>query len=269
MDVNIRNELKPDDFIRLVDVLREKMVDLLTLVDGIDFGFVVTEPLVVSVSNSSYSIDVAVHFEDPIGYVAYIYKDIENRGLILSSNDTEWHIKKTIDEKEIEVDILYALQLIEDLINYACSFRGIRIDDVFMVNSKRIERQIHKAIVEKERKLRGEKIMPFGTLHAKSAREAKTVANDLIPIYVGYDKWDLYGTKKVYKYLPRKLVMKLLKCDCDSMVCEDEFDDDEKDVLKDLVVRKYLKKREVFGKTYYFDLNEKTKRHFLSMLRQK
>lgn len=158
------------------------MVDSVTLLDGIDFGFVVTELLVVSVSNSYYSIDVAIHFEDPIGYVAYIYKEIENRGLVLSSNDTEWHIKKTIDEKEIEVDITYALQLIEGLINYACSFRGIKVDDVFTVNSKRIERQIQQAIVEKERKLRGEKIMPFGTLHAKSAREAKTVANDLIPI---------------------------------------------------------------------------------------
>ena len=269
MNVKIQNNLKPDDFIRLVDVLREKTVDSVTLLDGIDFDFVVTEPLVVSVSNSFYSIDVAVHFEDPIGYVAWAYEEIENRGVVLSSNDAEWHIRKTIDEREIEVDIAYALQLIEGLINYACSFRGTKIDDVFTVSSKRIQRLINQAILEKERKMRGEEILPFGTLHAKSAIDAKKLAGNLIPIYVDYDKWDLYGTKKIYKYLPRKLVMKLLKCDRNSMVCEDEFDDNEKDMLKDLVGRKYLKKKKVFGKIHYFDLNEKTKRHFLSMLRQK
>lgn len=269
MNVRIQNNLKNDDFLKLVEVLGKETVDSITLIDEIDYGFVVTEPLVVSVSNSSYTIDVAVHFEDPIGYVAWAYEKIENRELVLSSKDTEWHVSKIIDEKEIEVDIAYALQLLESLINYACSYRGVRINQVFKVDLEVMKRQIRQAEIGQERRRRGEKIMPFGTIHGRSARDAKTLAGDLIPLYVDYDKWDLYETKKIYKYLPRQLVMKLLKYNSKSMVSEDDFNEDEKRVLEDLVARKYLKKTRVIGKIYYFDLNEKTRKHFLFMLRQK
>jgi len=80
-----------------------------------------------------------------------------------------------------------------------------------------------------------------------------------------YDKWDLYGTQKVYRYLPRELVRKLLRCDHIHMICEDEFNEDEKDTLNDLVGKNYLKKKRILGKTCFYDLNEKTRRHFNSM----
>jgi len=63
--------------------------------------------------------------------------------------------------------------------------------------------------------------------------------------------------------------MKLLKCNNSTLLPEDLFDDNERKILEDLIVRKYLKKRKVAGKVHYFDLNEKTRRHFLSMFRQK
>jgi hypothetical protein len=257
--------MKSDDFTGLANLLREKTVDTVVILKKIDFDFVVVEPLVISVSDSFYSIDIEVYFEDNIGFEAWAHKNIENRRLVLSSNGTEWHVKKTIDEKEIEDDINYALQLIEGIVNYACSDRGMNMDEVFTVNSRNIRRLINQAAVDEERKMRGEKIQPFETLHAKSARNAKDLGGDLIPIYVDYDKWDLYGTKKIYRYLPKELVRKLLRCDRNHMICEDEFDEDEKDILNDLIGRKYLKKEKIFGKTHYYDLNEKTRRHFISM----
>jgi hypothetical protein len=265
MNIKIHNDLSSDDFTELASLLRQKTVDAIVILNQINLGFVAVEPLVISVSDFFYSIDVEVYFEDSIGFEAWAHKNIENRQLVLSRNGTEWHIKKTIDEKEIEDDINYALQLIEGVLNYACSYRGVNTDESFTVNSRNIRRLINQFAADEERRMRGEKIQPFGTLHAKSARSAKDLGGDLLPIYITYDRWDLFGAKKVYRYLPKGLVRKLLICDRDHMICEDEFNENEKVILDDLVGRKYLRKKKIFGKNHYYDLNEKTRRHFISM----
>lgn len=269
MKVKIQNDLKSDDFIELADALEEKGVDSVTILDGIDYGFVVTKPLVISASDSSYSMVVSIHFRDPIGHVAWAFLGIEDRGLVNDSNNTRWSTTKEIDEKEIEGDLAYASELIEGLVNYACSRRGIIKDEVFAVNSKTIQHVIHKRILEKDMKLRGERISPYATLHGDSARDVKILSGDLIPLYEGHGKWDLFGSKKSYKVIPRKLVMKLLRCDQTSMVCEDEFDENERKVLEHMVWKKFLKKQKIAGKTHYFGLNEKTRRYFSRILRQR
>ncbi len=269
MYLKIQNKLKPDDFLNLADVLSEKTVDSITLLDKIDYEFVIAEPLIISVLDSSCSFNVAIHFRDPLGHVAWTFIGMEDKGVEISNNDISWHVSKEINEKELEVDIPYALMMLDRLVNFACKREGTRIRDVILIDSKVMNHQIRLSKLKTERKRKGEKPTAFGTIHSINAREAKLLAGDLIPLYSNYDKYNLYEKKKVYRYIPRKLVMKLLRCDGTSMIREDEFDDDEKEVVEDLVRRKYLKKTMVMGKFHYHELSEKTRERIHSVSQQR
>ena len=103
-------------------------------------------------------------------------------------------------------------------------------------------------------------------VHADGGRELKALSNDLIPFYEEFDRWDLYGGKKVYRLLPRDFVVKLLKCQGDALISEGQFDEREKEVLSDLAKRRQIKRRKIAGRVYYFNLDDRTKRYLINAL---
>jgi len=57
-------------------------------------------------------------------------------------------------------------------------------------------------------------------------------------------------------------VVSLLRCNATTLVREEEFDNRGKEVLRDMVYKKYLKKRELLdGTVCYYGLNEETQRY--------
>jgi len=89
-------------------------------------------------------------------------------------------------------------------------------------------------------------------------------------LYKEHDKAYLYDSKQVYYLLPHDFVICLLRCDATTLVRQEEFDDSGKEVLRDLVYKKYLKKRELFdGTVCYYGLDEKTRRCLKKHLEQR
>lgn len=58
--------------------------------------------------------------------------------------------------------------------------------------------------------------------------------------------------------IPRSFATKLLKCEQNSLIPEDQFSENERKVLNDYVKKKYIRSAKVAGKTCYFALDEKT-----------
>jgi hypothetical protein len=61
--------------------------------------------------------------------------------------------------------------------------------------------------------------------------------------------------------------VKLLKCEQNSLIPEDQFSENERKVLNDYVKKKYIRSAKVAGKTCYFDLDEKTRTYLIKALR--
>jgi len=270
MAITIENKLTKNDLSTLIDCFQNRILSSVTLFAGLDLDFIKTSSLTMSVEDSKYTIDCQILLQNPIGLTAWIGSRIDPQHVFARSKSIRLHISKPqLNIQEIENDISISLELLEHVANYSCEWQGFSVDEHFVLDSEFLRSQLELHEKKEMMVKRGETARPFEAVHAESSRDARKLAGDLIPIYVDYDKWDFYGTKKVYRYLPRSLVMKLLRCNHASLMPEDLFDDKERDILEDLVVRKYLKKRKVAGKVHYFDLNEKTIRHFLFMFRQK
>lgn len=269
MAIVIENKLTNDDLLTLLDRFQNRGLDSLILFAGLNLDFIKISPLTISLEDSEYTLDCQILLEQPIGHVAWVGSEINPKYVFARSKSIKLHITKSqLTTEEIENDINASLKLLEHVANYTCERQGILVDEHILLDSKYLETQLE--IHEKKELMvkRGEAVRPFEKVHADSSTDARRLAGDLIPIYVDYDKWDLYGTKKVYRFLPRSLVMKLLRCNHSTLMPEDSFDNNEREILEDLVLRKYLKKTKVAGKIHYFDLNEKTRRHFLSMFRK-
>ena len=106
----------------------------------------------------------------------------------------------------------------------------------------------------------------FAIVHANTGVDLR-IQYELIPLFWETDKWDLYGQKKAYCLLPRDFVRTLLKCDPSALIPEEQFSKEGKKVLDYLIQRKFLKKREIRGKTYYFDLARDTRTYLIKALR--
>jgi hypothetical protein len=107
-------------------------------------------------------------------------------------------------------------------------------------------------------------------MHAKSSKDAKERAGDLIPLYKEYDKTYFYDDKRVYFLLPHDFVATLLRCDEGTIIMEEEFDTRGREVLRDLVYKKRLRKHETLGGIVcYYGLDEKTRRYLMRHLEHK
>jgi hypothetical protein len=109
-----------------------------------------------------------------------------------------------------------------------------------------------------------ETIEAFKVINAENSSELYT--GHLVPIYEEYDKRNLLGKEKAFRMVPRKFAAKLLKFECNSMIPEDEFNEEEKQALNAFAEKKYFKSAKVAGKTFYFGLNPEIRRYLMNVL---
>ena len=117
---------------------------------------------------------------------------------------------------------------------------------------------------KQETKANKESFEAFTVVNAENSSQLYT--ERLVPIYEEYDKRNLPGKEKAFRIIPRKFAVKLLKFECNSMIPEDEFNENEKQALNAFAKKKYFKSAKVAGKTVYFDLNSKMRRYLINVL---
>lgn len=267
-DLIVENKLQNSDFATLMDAFSDGSVDSIELLPTIDFGFVKVLPLVISGSDKGYAISTRLSFVDPIGNTVLANTGIEERGIWTSSKKIELDLRKSSTNcEELGNDIAYGLSLVEKTVNYACMIRDEDRFERFVVDSKQVDRQVEKKKKEKEREVRHEELAPFAIVHADIGSDLRIQSDDLVPLFWEYDKYDLYGGGKVYCMLPRKFVMTLLKCDPSELISEEQFNMTGRKVLDELVKKRFLKRREIAGKTYFFDLDRNTRTYLTKTLR--
>jgi hypothetical protein len=266
--MQIENKLCNSDFAKILDGFRTGSIDSMELLPMIKFDCAVVSPLVLSGSDKECTISARIMFDDPLGNTACFNAGIKELGITKSARQIDLVLKKSLESvDELGNAIAYGLLLVEKVVNYACMIRSETAFDSFVLDSKSIEEQIEKSKKEKDRELRHEKLEPFVIVHADSGFDLNAQSRNLIPMYEGYDRWDLFGGKKAYRLLPRSFAAKLLKCDENSLVPEEQFSKAERNVLEDYVKKRYLRSTKVAGKVCYFGLGEKTRTYLIKALR--
>jgi len=267
----MKNELKKADYVRLTEFLDENTSASIELFPGIDLELVSVSPLVVAVEGFGYCINGEVSFQQPIGLeVSDNLKFNDEMRRSLAVNFRNIKLSRVVTEaSELESDLNRCLNMLERIINQTCSMLDKLVEQTFTVNSEWLDRQLDMMLEKGELEKRGEIPRPFATIHAKSTKDAKERAGDLVPIYMERDKAYLYEDKKVFILLPRNFVMKLLKIDGSTMVPPDQFTDEEREVLNKFSMRQYIKTRRIGEKTYFCDLDEKTRKLLLRAMKKR
>jgi hypothetical protein len=261
----IKNELKKTDYKRLEEFLKDNPRASIELFPGLDFEFLSASSVMITVEGFGYKLAAKISLEQPIGFEVYdALKHDETMRSLLSVNRRNFKLSKiTTEPSDLETDQNTILKAVERIVNYTCIMFDKQVEQTFTLNTEWLDRQMDMILKREELEKRGETPKPFGTIHAKGSKDAKERAIGLIPLYKEHDKTYLYDAKRVYFLLPHDFVATLLRCDEATLVREEEFDDRGKEVLRDLVYKKYLKKRELLdGTTCYYGLNEKTRRYF-------
>jgi hypothetical protein len=265
----IRIELTNIDFTRLKDFLSENPSVLIELFAGEDFDFVSVSPLSLTVEGFGYSISCTVLFQQPIGLEVHdrLKLDDETSGY-LSVNFRNIKLSKIVTEaNKLESDLKEFLNILERIINQTCNMLDKLIEKTFLIDSEGLDKQLDIIIRAKELEKRGEVARPFSLIHAKGRKDAGERAEHLVPVYMEKDKAYLFEDKKIFILLPRKFVMKLLRMDSSTLVPSDQFTDEENELLRKFTMRKYIKTMKVAGKTYYHDLNKKTRKLLIKGLK--
>jgi len=261
----IKNELKKTDYKRLEEFLKDNPRASIELFPGLDFEFLSASSVMITVEGFGYKLAAKISFEQPIGFEVYdALKHDETMRSLLSVNRRNFKLSKiTTEPSDLETDQNTILKAVERIVNYTCIMFDKQVEQTFTLNTEWLDRQMDMILKREELEKRGETPKPFGTIHAKGSKDAKERAIGLIPLYKEHDKTYLYDAKRVYFLLPHDFVATLLRCDEATLVREEEFDDRGKDVLRDLVYKRYMKKRELRdGTVCYYGLNEKTRRYF-------
>jgi hypothetical protein len=99
---------------------------------------------------------------------------------------------------------------------------------------------------------------PLKTFHAANPQIAleKAAAKNLIILYAGRERWDLYKRSHIYFALTKEFALKLIQLEND-MKSEKEFTHEEQTILKDLTVKGWVKRLQNGG-VYYYGLNKRT-----------
>ena len=112
-------------------------------------------------------------------------------------------------------------------------------------------------VKEKEEEL-CEEPRALETFHAANpqiARE-KAVAKNLLIFYAGRERWDLFGRSHVYHCITPEFALKLLRLESD-MKNEREFSSEEREILRNLTLKGWVKRLQNGG-VYYYGLNRRT-----------
>ncbi|NIO36342.1 hypothetical protein GTO27_01420 [Candidatus Bathyarchaeota archaeon] len=272
MRFKIKNKLTKTDYERLVEFVKDNTGFSVAFPRAIDFEHVSVSPVNITAEDFGFRIDTETSFTEPIGFEVYDNLGLDNKTHIdLKINRRNFKLSKVVMEpSDLERGLNIILRTIERIVNNICAIFDTQIAEVVTLDSKSLDRQIEMVSKREEVQKRGEIPRPFGTIHAKGSRDAKERAGGLIPLYKEFDKTYLFDVKRVYYLLPHSFVVSLLRCDATTLVRQDEFDKRGKSVLRDLVYKKYLKKREFSdGTVCYYGLNEKTQRHLKKHLEHK
>jgi len=108
---------------------------------------------------------------------------------------------------------------------------------------------------------------PFEVVRAESAFEL--CKENLVPIYEEYDKRNMVGEEKTFQMLPRRFAINLLRIEGNAMFPEDNYTESEKETLNGFVKKRYIKSARVAGKTVYFNLDSKIRKHLISVLKKR
>jgi len=268
----IKNELKKTDYKRFTEFLKDNPSVSIELFPGLYLDFVSASPVRVAVEGFGHKIDAEILFKQPIGFE--IYDDLklnDEAHISVAVNRRNLKLSRIAAEQvDLENDLNIILKIVERIVNHLCIRFDRLVEQAFKLNSEWVDRQLKIILEKKELIKRGEIPRPFGTIHAKGSRDAKERAGDLIPLYKERDKTYLYEAKQVYYLLPHDFVANLLRCDDTTMIREQEFDKRAKEVLRDLVYKKRLRKHETLdGIVSYFGLNEKTRRYLVKYLERR
>jgi hypothetical protein len=268
----MKNKLKKDDYVRLTEFLSENTNASVGLFQGIDLEFMLVNPLVVAVEGFGYSINGDVSFQQPIGLEVNENLRLDDEiGISVLVNYGNIKLSKVVTEaSELESDLSKCLKILEKIVNQTCNMLDTLVEQTSTINSEWLDRQLEMMLGKEELEKRGETAKPFGTIHAKGWKDAKERAgNNLVPVYMERDKTYLYEGNKIFIYLPRNFVMKLLKIESRTMIPADHFTDKEREVLKKFSMRQYVKTRSITGKICYYDLNEKTRSLLLKGMKKR
>ena len=272
MRFKIINKLKKIDCERLAEFIKNHLGFSIELFPSIDFEHVSVSPITVAAEGFGFRIDAETSFAEPIGFEVCDKLRLENETHVdLKINRRNFIISKIATEQaDLEADLNMILRTIERIVNNVCVMFGMQVEKMVALDSESLDNQLETALKREEVQKSGEIPRPFGTIHATGSRDAKERAGGLIPLYKEHDKTYLYDAKKVYFLLPHDFVISLLRCDATTLVRQEEFDNKGKGVLRDLVYKKHLKKRELLdGTVCYYGLNEKTQRYFKQHLEHK
>ena len=271
MRFNIQIELNHNDYERIRNFLDLNTDEAIELFPSEDFEFVAISPFLISSEGFGYSLRCKVSFQKPIGLKVFdSLKLNKESSKSLSINFRNIKLSKIVNEPdEIEGEISASLRLLERIVNHVFNMENKLIEKTISISTSSLDDQLDLVIRKRELEKRGEIPKPFGMIHAKGRKDAvERVGSDLVPIYLETDKAYLYEDKKVYLILPRDFVMKLLKMDSSTLVPSEQFTDKEKEILRQLCMRNYVKKIKVANKTFYHDLNDKTRKLLLKGLKK-
>lgn len=272
MRFKITNELKKTDYKRLTEFLRSKTNVSIELLPSVDLEFVSVSPTTVAVEGFGYRIDTETSFQEPIGFEVCDNLGLENETRVsLTINRKNFGLSKIVTKsKDLERNLNTILKTVERIVNNVYAMFDKQVEKVITLDSESLNRQIEMILEREELKKRHEIPRAFGIIHTRSAKDVKERAGGLIPLYKEHDKMYLYDAKRVYFLLPHDFVASLLRCDEATLVRQEEFDNRGREVLRDLVYKKYLKKRELLdGTVCYYGLNEKTRRYLKRHLEHK
>jgi hypothetical protein len=260
----IRNGLRDIDYERLVESAKGCRGFSIELSPKTDFEHVSLSPVIVVTGDSGLRIEVEVSLAEPIGFEVCNSLETEDETHIdLAVNRRNLRLSKMVtDPTDLERDLNMILRTTERIVNRVCAMFDMQVQRVITLDPESIDTQLEMTLKREELERRGETPKPFGTIHAEGSRDAKDRAGGLIPLYKEHDKTYLYDAKRVYYLLPHEFVVCLLRCNATTMVRQGDFDSRGMEVLRDLVFKKYLKKRELFdGTVCYYGLDGKTRRY--------
>jgi|GEM_PF-1623608 hypothetical protein len=276
MRVKIRNTLKRWDFDQIMDLFTRKKLDSIEIFScQLNLDFLDVEPLQVSIEKDGYAVNARFQFHEPIAQEMFYRLKIDEtmkRFFIVTIKSIKISIhRQTIDLKTLESDVGFSLRTFERVINSTCDYYDYWLEKEYIVNSDSLDKQVNLRLKEKEHQNMGETPKPFAIIHASNLKEARQIVGDLdvVPLYKGYDKYYPFEGKKEYWMLPRNFVVKLLNCTGNNLWVENMFDTAEKEILKYLFAKRWIKRQVVYGKVHYYGLDEQTERYLKSALKQR
>jgi len=130
-------------------------------------------------------------------------------------------------------------------------------DFIIIPPKQNVPQEQDSKVKEKEEEL-CEEPKALETFHAANPQIARerAASKNLLILYAGRERWDLYGRSHTYFALTQEFALKLSRLEND-MKSQDEFTPEEQTILRDLALKGWIKTLKN-GAVYYYGLNSRT-----------